>query len=82
MIDNQHFLNSPSLQFREEPTLQTVTSPSMDSSFLDLLNTDSPTIENSQKCSLQQIIFRHIISPQLILSLQQITFHQRIFLIC
>ena len=45
MIDNQAFSNSPSLQFREEPILQTINSPSYESSFLDLLNTDSPTIE-------------------------------------
>ena len=41
MIDNQAFSNSPSLQFRDEPTLQTVNSPSYESSFLDILNTDS-----------------------------------------
>ena len=45
MIDNLAFLNSPYLQIREEPTLQTLNSPSRKSSFLDLLNTDSPTIE-------------------------------------
>ena len=47
MIENIAFLNSPSLQIREEPTLQTLKSPSTEFSFLDLLNTDSPTIEKS-----------------------------------
>ena len=42
LIDNPNFLNSPSLQLREEPTLQTLISPSRETSFLDLLNTDSP----------------------------------------
>ena len=45
MIDNLAFLNSPSLQLREEPTLQTLIYPSRETSFLDLLNTDSPNIE-------------------------------------
>ena len=45
LIDNPNFLNSPSLQLREEPKLQTLISTSRETSFLDLLNTDSPTIE-------------------------------------
>ena len=49
MIENLAFQNSPSLQIREEPTLQTDKSPSRESSFLDLLNTDSPTIEKITK---------------------------------
>ena len=49
MIDNLIFSHSPSLQFREEPTLQTLNSSSRESSFLDLLNTDSPTIEKITK---------------------------------
>ena len=49
MIDNLAFLNSPSLQIREEPTLQTINSSSRKSSFLDLLNTDSPTIKKITK---------------------------------
>ena len=44
-IDNPNFLNSPSLQLREEPILQTLISISRETSFLDLLNTDSPNIE-------------------------------------
>ena len=49
MIDNSAFLNSPYLQLREEPTLQTHISPSRESSFLDLLTTDSPNIEKITK---------------------------------
>ena len=49
MIENLAFQNSPSLQIREEPTLQTDKSPSKESSFLDHLNTDSPTIEKIRK---------------------------------
>ena len=49
MIDNLAFLNSPSLQLREEPTLQTHTSPSRETSFLDLLTTNSPNIEKITK---------------------------------
>ena len=45
LIDNPNFLNSPSLQLREEPILQTLISPSRETSFLDLLNTDSPNIK-------------------------------------
>ena len=49
MIDNPAFLNSPSLQLREEPTLQTHISPSRQTSFLDLLTTDYPNIEKITK---------------------------------
>ena len=49
MIDNLAFSNSPSLQLRKEPTLQIVNSSSRESSFLDLLNTDSPTITKNYK---------------------------------
>ena len=45
LIDNPNFLNFPSLQIMEEPTLQTLISPSWETSFLDLLNTDSLNIE-------------------------------------
>ena len=49
MINNLAFSNSPSLQLREEPTLQILNTPSWESSFLDLLNTNSPTIEKITK---------------------------------
>ena len=49
MIDNLSFSNSPFLQLREEPTLQTLNYPYRESSFLDLLNIDSPTIEKITK---------------------------------
>ena len=64
MIDNLAFSNYPSLQLRKEPTLQTVNSPSMASSFLDLLNTDSPTIEKIKKIftSIDNITPTYIIS--------------------
>ena len=45
LIGNPNFLNSPSLQLREEPILQTLISPSRETSFLDLLNIDSPNFE-------------------------------------
>ena len=45
LIDNPKFLNSPSLQLREEPILQKLMSPSRKTSFLNLLNTESPNIE-------------------------------------
>ena len=49
LIDNPNFLNSLSLQLREEPTLQTLTSPSRETSFLDLLSTNCPNIEKITK---------------------------------
>ena len=49
LIDNPAFLNSPYLQLREEPTLQTHISPSRETSFLDLLTTDSPNTEKITK---------------------------------
>ena len=45
LIDNQTFSNSPSLLLKEEPTLQTNSLLTKDTSFLDLLNSDSPIIE-------------------------------------
>ena len=49
LIDNQNFLNSPSMQLREEPTLQTHISPSRETSFLYLFTIDSPNIEKITK---------------------------------
>ena len=49
MTDNQGVSNSSTLQLREEPTLQIVNSPTRESSILDHLNTNSPTIEKLTK---------------------------------
>ena len=64
MIENIAFLNSPSLQIREEPTLQTLKSPSREYSFLDLHNTYSPIFEKITKIftSTDNIIPTNIIS--------------------